>query len=839
MPRSSLPRAIACASVPLVILWSFSRGGLSAATPSSGTLSLTSGPLSWTGFSGIGASPEGELTCVEGATCDTFTLTIAPGDYRGKRVRFRVTWSNELNDYDVYVHAGSNAGPEVQRAADGAPEVVEENTFDLNRIVEAGVSDVYTVHVVYWAVVTPDPYRGTLSLEDLTTLSRAATYVKGAKTGVRFSRNRTVYAPAANSDAEPSVRVDYAGNAYAGGIRGLTGGNDVWKFDLNPASPTFDPHLQAATPRFEPDGRVSNPAWQGQPDAISPDNDTDLGADGGGDLDMAVGHRPRPGAGAAEPPTLATSSLVAANVSTQRSTDGGGTFVNNPAGNTTVPVDDRQWNEFLGGNVVYLGYREFTGLQATSKYYVNRSDDGGLTYGPAVLAAFGGNITGNIDVDQRDGTVYFCHQGDGTDGNKEVRVAVGEPPNLLVTPVDWQTYVAATGQNSIGFLFPVCKAASDGTLYVAYSDGGQAIYIAHSFDKGRTWSRPVRVSDLGPGSASLFPWMETGERPGSVAVVWYGAEAADAEGGVPGNTPSANWKVFFASSLNATDTNPTFNHVVASDHFIHGAEISTQGFVVGGPNRNLLDFFQVAIDPQGLAFIAFADDSNDFNAHTYVTHQLAGPSLHTGRPVKVKGKDEPDAAGALPEVMDFRHDARVEARPPQHPDQPTPIDIVSIDYSCRVRDGATLLTATMRLSGLTTVPPLGVWRANFTSNPARPRLSDRGDQWWVAAETNEAGERTFSWGTAARNRDGSITYTRQGDADLGAFDLTAGTITLGVDVARLNALQTRGAVTAGTTLVGLRGSAFTARFNIGGVQNTGLSDSTRGGSQFTIGNCTQ
>jgi hypothetical protein len=31
----------------------------------------------------------------------------------------------------------------------------------------------------------------------------------------------------------------------------------------------------------------------------------------------------------------------------------------------------------------------------------NRSNDGGLTYGPAVLAALGGNTTGNVAVDQK------------------------------------------------------------------------------------------------------------------------------------------------------------------------------------------------------------------------------------------------------------------------------------------------------------------------------------------------------------------------------------------------------------------------------------------------------
>ena len=40
--------------------------------------------------------------------------------------------------------------------------------------------------------------------------------------------------------------------------------------------------------------------------------------------------------------------------------------------------------------------------------------------------------------------------------------------------------------------------------------------------------------------------------------------------------------------------------------------------MVGGvsPNRNLADFFQVAVDPSGTAVIAYTDDSNDFSGHT-------------------------------------------------------------------------------------------------------------------------------------------------------------------------------------------------------------------------------
>jgi hypothetical protein len=811
-----------------------------AAVPASGTLSATSGAIAWDGPTTGGASPDGEITCLDGTNCDTFTLKIAPGDYTGKRVRFKVTWTIQADDYDVYVHQGSTGGPIVGQSGNGAPGTAEENTFDLNAVVVAGVNDTYAVHVVFFTVAPLDPYHGVLSLEAITSPpTRTATIVSGSKTGIAFSRSRTVYAFGSGQDVEPSVRVDYQGNAYVGGIRGLLGGNDVWRFDVNPGSPTYDPFLVAATPTFDAAGHVSNPAWKGQPDALSPNDPSDLGGDGGGDLDIAVGFKPA--APTTDPATVATSSLMAANVSAQRSLNRGETFTNNPSGNTTVQVDDRQWMEFLGEHTVYLGYREFTGLQATSKYYINRSDDGGLTYGPAVIAAIGGNTTGNIDVDQRDGTVYFCHQGDGTLGNKQVRVAVGQPISLAVPPAIYNTYVAATGTNQIANLFPVCKVASDGTVYVAYSDGGAGIYIAHSVDHGKTWAPPVRVSDVGPGGVALLPWIETGERPGSLAIVWYGATAVDSEDGSGGNTDSANWKVYFAQTLNATSSSPTVLQAVASDHFIHGSNISLAGFTTGtSPNRNLADFFQVAVDPQGLALIAFADDSSDFAGHTYVTHQIGGYNLNSGKSIRIKGANPATAViTTAPQVYDFRHDARVFSPPPAMPDADTPADVLTIGYGCQLVNGATWITATMTVSGLDPVPPGGTWRMNFATHPTKPGVVDRADQWFVQAATDTNGVRTYSYGVATRNSDGSIAYTVKGTADAGNFDVAGRSVTVKVDVAKLNALQTRGPIATGAALIGLRGSAVVDRITVAGLLGVRLSDSTRGGGAFTIGSCQQ
>src|SRR5258708_9333206 len=109
-----------------------------AAAPSSATLSLTSGPVAWDGFSSAAAtSPDGEATCVEGTNCDTFTLTLAPDDYRGMRVHFKASWTIAANDYDVYVHQGSVNGPVISPPSGRAPSTAAEGTFDVNAVLTA------------------------------------------------------------------------------------------------------------------------------------------------------------------------------------------------------------------------------------------------------------------------------------------------------------------------------------------------------------------------------------------------------------------------------------------------------------------------------------------------------------------------------------------------------------------------------------------------------------------------------------------------------------------------------------------------------------------------------
>lgn len=787
-----------------------------AASPTMNTISPAGPTRSWDGTA-VGGSSAGEDTCQEGVNCDTFKLTVEPGVWTGKVIAIKITWTNPANDYDLYVHQGGSCppsgpctGPIVGQSGDGAPDTDEATAIDPS---STGTGD-YFIRAVYFSV-TPliDEYHGTASVENKP-VGRSATYLKG---GITFSPNVTVKAPVAGRDGEPSSRTDKYGNHYVSGIRGVPAGVDLWYFDLQPGSPTYDPLMR-------------HPLYRGQPDSFTQDDATSVGADGGGDVDLAVGFdNSAPG----NPAVLAYSSLVAANISTGKSTNRGQTFTLNPLGNVTggAPGDDRQWLEFVGNNSVYLLYRTL----APAVTMIQRSNDGGLTYGAAKTAGAIGQV-GSIDVHQATGTVYIS----GSTG----QVCVGTPLLPGAEPLTYDCRVAASDPSGVANIFFVVKVADDGTpngtAYVAYSNG-KDIFLAHSTDKGANWSTPVRVSDGPETRTSLFPYLETGPTPGSVGLVWFGTSEAV-------NNDNANWQAFYAQTFNATASSPSFRQALASDHFVHGSNISTGG-TLGTANRNLLDYFQVSFDSKGAAVISYTDDHNDFDGHTFVTRQVSGKGINgTTVPAPVQGSGPFNAGQSPPpaqpgangeQVTDFAQDVAVGLLGvvPQN----DPLDILSIKYSCETGTQGPMLVATMKVSDLSAVPPASNWRMNFTANAPYSTLSptgdytfglsDRGDQFFVRATTDAAGAQSFVYGTSVRNSDGTLAYTVRGPADGASIDSPMKTITIKVFLSNLAPYVTHGpAVAPGSILVGLRGQTFTSGANA-------KRDLTRGGTQYTIGNC--
>lgn len=401
---------------------------VNAANPSTATIAPTATtPVTWVGTAPGGASAN-ETTCVDGVNCDVFILTATgtAADWANSIIALNFGWTLPANDYDFFIRKGSVTGPLVNSGRnDGAPATDDNAGIDP---AATGVGDYY-VHVVYFSVVGIDQYRGTATVVPRSTGARTASYVSG---GITFSPNTPLKAPVAARDGEPSIRTDYKGNSYTGGIRGVPAGVDLWYVNLNPMSDTFDPLM-----RF--------PAYRGQPDGTTTQTAADVGADGGGDIDLAVGVLPLPGQMEPATPFLAYSSLTLANISSGNTTDKGLTFNLNPVGNLTggPPGDDRQWHEFLGANSVYLLYRTV----APAIAQIQRSNDGGFTYGPSSSAGLIGQV-GTLDVHQATGVVYAS----GSTGN----IAVGTPSTPGQAP-------AATDPGGVAHIFFVAKVADDGT----------------------------------------------------------------------------------------------------------------------------------------------------------------------------------------------------------------------------------------------------------------------------------------------------------------------------------------------------------------------------------------
>ena len=129
-----------------------------AASPTSGTMSVSSSPLSWTGTA-VGGTNNGEATCVEGVNCDTFTLTVSgtPAQWSGKRIQVAMSWVVLANDYDLYIHKTDNNGPGRYQSAHRAPSTSETAFIDANNLDNSGTT-VFTVHAVYFTATAADEY---------------------------------------------------------------------------------------------------------------------------------------------------------------------------------------------------------------------------------------------------------------------------------------------------------------------------------------------------------------------------------------------------------------------------------------------------------------------------------------------------------------------------------------------------------------------------------------------------------------------------------------------------------------------------------------------------------
>ncbi len=143
--------------------------------PASGTIHPgDASPVNWSGTTmSPGGNVNSEANCVENVTCETFTLTVSgsPSDWAGKKVQVLLSWQSIANEYDVYIHQGSNSGALVTSAAQG-PGLTSQVAFIDPA---ANGTGVFTVHVVY--DTTPnitDVYTGSVSVVNASSVGQTS-----------------------------------------------------------------------------------------------------------------------------------------------------------------------------------------------------------------------------------------------------------------------------------------------------------------------------------------------------------------------------------------------------------------------------------------------------------------------------------------------------------------------------------------------------------------------------------------------------------------------------------------------------------------------------------------
>ena len=247
-----------------------------------------------------------------------------------------------------------------------------------------------------------------------------------------------------------------------------------------------------------------------------------------------------------------------------------------------------------------------TQAQGYHTLWIAYSDDNGLTWTPQQAFDAG------VGVDTSTPFVAFTLD---NEGNPYLAFAGNVNSNPVICP---SAQAAGTLQS-----MPSCEY----DMYVVWSNDGGSTWDGGGGLVPGSAKRPYRVNPPSETGTHVFPAIAAGD-PGAVTVAYLrttSIEPTDSfgkflPGGCAGNgtaTPNypgpCPWDLYAAQSLNLAAGPSAASWAVTkiTPQPMHVGDICNLGIACVTPypsNRNLLDFLQEALDPQGCAHIAYADD---------------------------------------------------------------------------------------------------------------------------------------------------------------------------------------------------------------------------------------
>ncbi len=578
--QSVLTAALATVLASLVLLPTMS---VLAANPVGGTLNSTGPNVTWMGTGAGPAAPNGETDCttLPTAPCDEFKLTIGgvESDWINKRARVQINWLEPATDYDMYIYKGTTAtGSVVASSANGT------TTFEQAEINPSSTGvGLYTVRVVYFAATVADQYSGIASA-----VAVPAPFTPPASACIIPTYNRhnppttlTGY----NTAGEPSVGINW------------NTGNVMFQSNTSMLRATFNDATSPATTiwkRFNPMNQATS-------------------------LDPILATDPVTGR------TIPGQLIAAGGTSLTAITDNDGeTFTPNVTTGITSGVD----HQTIGAGPYHantLGIGPTTSYP-NAWYYASqdigaatatRSDNGGLSYGPAVpmynLVQCSG-LHGHVKV-APDGTVYVPNKNCPDPDMNAATLDGGQ--GFAVSEDNGTTWTVRTlpGSGS-GDNDPAVSIGAGGRVFFNYTGSDKHIRAAVSDDKGRTWKydQDLGLSTSTPNgaaynlTATVFPSATAGDND-RAALFFLGTSSTlpgDPTGTDAGTIFAGTWYPYVATTCNGGMS----YSVVRADDVVQQGVVCTNGTTCPSGTRNLLDFNDIQVDRFGRAVPGYADGCN-------------------------------------------------------------------------------------------------------------------------------------------------------------------------------------------------------------------------------------